>query len=110
MAEALAEAGSAPWGVCYHAQQALEKGPKALMVANDVDPPRSHNLVVLNTELDPPMFGEEEGAFLADLTGWATLQCYPADLVGITTDEATAAVAFVRRSLEDIAARLRPGA
>src|SRR5664280_107092 len=60
MAEALAKAELATWGVCYHAQQSLEKGLKALLVATGADPPRSHNLVRLNAAVDPPVFGPDD--------------------------------------------------
>jgi HEPN domain-containing protein len=54
MAEALAKAELTTWGICYHAQQSLEKGLKALLVATGADSPRSHNLVRLNAAVDPP--------------------------------------------------------
>ena len=34
--------------VCYHAQQAVEKALKALLVEGDVDVPRTHNILDLN--------------------------------------------------------------
>lgn len=106
MAETLVEAGSAPWGICYHSQQALEKGLKALAVASDTDPRRTHNLVELNMRLDPPVFGEADTALLARLTVLATVQRYPADLPDVTVVQAREAVALAQRGLENIAARL----
>lgn len=35
--------------VCFHAQQCAEKYLKALLVKYDVSPPRTHDLVVLNS-------------------------------------------------------------
>lgn len=34
--------------VCYHAQQAVEKSLKAVLVERDIDVPRTHNILDLN--------------------------------------------------------------
>lgn len=60
VAETLLEAGSPAWAVCYHAQQAIEKGIKALLVLACEDPPKTHNLVRLNSALDRPVIPATE--------------------------------------------------
>ncbi len=35
--------------VCYHAQQSVEKTLKALLVERDIDIPRTHNILDLNS-------------------------------------------------------------
>jgi HEPN domain-containing protein len=37
--------------VCYHAQQTVEKLPKAILVERDIDIPRTHNLLDLNNAI-----------------------------------------------------------
>lgn len=106
MAETLAAAGSAPWGVCYHCQQALEKALKAMLVAAGAEPPRSHNLVRLNAMLDPPVFGSDYEEHLAALTVWAVVQRYPADQPEPTPGDAAQALTVSRHGMASIESRL----
>ena len=41
--------------VCFHAQQCAEKYLKALLLAADIEPPRTHNLRVLMQLIPPEM-------------------------------------------------------
>ena len=63
--------------VCFHAQQCVEKYIKALLVLNEIDFPRTHDLSVLFALLPvkarPPMSAEEQ----AKLTDYATGARYP---------------------------------
>jgi HEPN domain-containing protein len=57
--------------VCYHAQQAVEKALKALLVEKEVPPPRTHNVLDLCIALrelgsNPPL-SEEESVFLTSI-------------------------------------------
>ena len=106
MAETVAAGSGPPWGVCYHVQQAVEKGLKALIVAVGEDPPRTQNLARLNTVVEPPVFGGEDDDMLASLTLWAIQQRYPADQPEPTAADAQAALAFGRRALQAAGARL----
>ncbi len=108
MADALLAAHSEAWGVCYHAQQAVEKALKALLVKAGEDPPKSHNLVRLNLALAPRPFSEDDEEQLAILTLWSVEQRYPADQPELGRDDALAAIAFARRALSLIVERLRP--
>ncbi len=40
-------------GICFHAQQCVEKLMKALLIHLGIDPPRTHNLVWLDELLKP---------------------------------------------------------
>ncbi len=55
-------------GLCFHAQQAAEKAIKALLIAEGVPPPRTHNirtlLDLLPHEIIPPQQGEMPRASL----------------------------------------------
>jgi len=57
--------------VCYHAQQAVEKALKALLVEKEIPPPRTHNILDLCIALqelgsNPPL-SEEESVFLTSV-------------------------------------------
>lgn len=109
MAQILAGAASPSWGVCYHVQQAVEKGLKALLVAAGNDPPKSHNLVRLNAASDPPVFGVDDEDMLAALTLWSVEQRYPADHPEPDDDDVAQALAFGQRAMANIEARLTGG-
>lgn len=99
MAETIAASSGPAWGVCYHVQQAIEKGLKALIVHSGEDPPRTHNLVRLNDAIGPPVFGQDAEADLEALTLWAVYQRYPADQPEPTIAEGRSALEFGRRAL-----------
>lgn len=106
MADALATAEAAPWGVCYHAQQAVEKALKAVLVVAGEDPPRTHNLVRLNAAVDPPVLGVSDEDTLATLTLWSVEQRYPADQPEPTDSDAADALEFGRRAVAAVEGRL----
>lgn len=91
-----ADAEIAPRVACGLAQQAAEKAIKALLVAADVDPPKSHNLLRLAR-----MLTEERARLLLEvdleeLTRWAIEGRYPEDLDEATANDATRAVELAR--------------
>lgn len=91
------DAEVAPRVACGLAQQAAEKAIKALLVAADVDPPKSHNLMRLAR-----MLTEERASLLLEvdleeLTRWAIEGRYPEDLDEATTADATRAVELARQ-------------
>ena len=103
-----ADAEIAPRVACGLAQQAAEKAIKALLVAADVDPPKSHNLLRLAR-----MLTEERARLLLEvdleeLTRWAIEGRDPEDLDEATVNDATRAVelawqitALAHRALEE---------
>lgn len=105
MAETLAAATAAPWGICYHVQQAVEKALKALIIEAVGDPPRTHNLLRVNAAIDPPVFGTDDEDPLSSLTVWAVQQRYPADQPEPSKADADEALTFGRRALADIERR-----
>ena len=107
IAETLLVAESPAWAICYHVQQAVEKGLKALLVVAGEDPPKTHNLVRLDSAVTPPVFDPSDGDMLASLTLWSVEQRYPADQPEPTRDEAEKAVAFGRRALSTIEGRVK---
>jgi len=91
------DAEIAPRVACGLAQQAAEKAIKALLVAADIDPLRSHNLLRLAR-----MLTEERASLilevdLEELTRWAIEGRYPEDLDEATTNDATRAVELAGR-------------
>lgn len=79
-------------GLCFHAQQAVEKSLKAILISFDVPFPRTHNIGVLldllPTDIVIPDL-VQESAILSD---YAVMTRYPHDLEPVDTDEYLRAV------------------
>ncbi|HEV8652918.1 MAG TPA: HEPN domain-containing protein [Actinomycetes bacterium] len=83
----LAAAADLPYRIaCLLAQQAAEKAIKAVLVAEDVDPPKLHDLRRLLERCSSPIMSELNEPALEDLSRWSIAGRYPADV-----DEGTAA-------------------
>jgi HEPN domain-containing protein len=106
IAETLLAAESPAWAICYHVQQAVEKGLKALLVAAGDDPPKTHNLVRLESAVTARVFEASDDDMLASLTLWSVEQRYPADQPEPTRQEAQDALAFGRRAMHVVEQRL----
>lgn len=77
---------------CFHAQQAAEKCIKAVLVAQGLIPPRTHNLRSLLDRLPDSILVPEDVAFAAGLTDYAVMARYPGDWEEVTSDEVQAAL------------------
>lgn len=89
--------------VCFHAQQAAEKVMQAVLVARDIIPPKTHDLVELDAILAPHAAGWRwDKGELTDLSLSAVGARYSDTCAGRT--EATATLAMAR----GIWALLRP--
>lgn len=87
--------------VAFHAQQCVEKYLKALLVAERIDFPKTHDIeklvALLPARLQPRMTSEEQGR----LTDYATGARYPG-WGDISLAEARRAVAIARRVRREI--------
>jgi HEPN domain-containing protein len=72
------------------AHQAAEKALKAALVAADLDPPKTHNLVRLREMTG--IVVEASTRQLQELSTWSIEGRYPADLRDATRADATAAI------------------
>ncbi len=92
-----ADAEIAPRVACSLARQAAEKAIEALLVAADVDPPKSHNPLrlarMLTEERVRPLFEVD----LEELTRWAIAGRYPEDLDEAATTDAAQTVELARQ-------------
>lgn len=57
--------------VCYHAQQCVEKTPKTLLAEQEVETPRTHNILDLNSATKKlgyePRLTDEDSVFLTSI-------------------------------------------
>ncbi len=57
--------------VCYHAQQCVEKTLKALLVEREIETPRTHNILDLNSAVKKlgyePRLADEDAVFLTSV-------------------------------------------
>lgn len=77
---------------CTWAHQAAEKALKALLVAEGIDPPKSHDLIRLSGRLDAGLYDRLDKLDLAELTRWAIEGRYPDEFVEATEADAERAV------------------
>ena len=92
-----------PFGtVCFHAEQCVEKYLKALLVSQNIDFPKTHNipelLALVPASIRPVLSAEEQ----EQLTDYATVLRYPGDWEPITREDAEAAVKVARRIREEV--------
>ena len=83
--------------VCFHAQQAVEKYIKAMLVSRSVDFPRVHDVGELSQLLPPeisfPLSPEQQRL----LTDYATVSRYPGEWEPLDRTEAEEAAAMARQ-------------
>lgn len=92
--------------ICFHVQQCVEKYLKKLLIINDIEVPRTHNLDLVYALIPNairPLLAKTE---LDRLTEYAVIPRYPGDYDPITLDEARSAVRVMRRVRKDIRRRL----
>jgi len=88
--------------VCFHAQQCVEKYLKALLVAKELDFPKTHDLgeliVLVPARIRPRLDDKERDR----LTDYATVTRYPGDYEPISVAEARQAVKIARRVRREV--------
>lgn len=79
--------------LCFDAQQAVEKAFKAILVLRGIDFPKTHNIRVLLTLLDPSGQQIPQDFMKAiGLTTYATVSRYPGEVEPVTEEEYREAV------------------
>lgn len=95
---------------CYHAQQCIEKLLKALLISRDVVPPKTHDLVLLDSLVRPV---EASWAWRIEdirlLSRAATVFRYPGEIAGQDEAEASLAVCAPMRTRLLLLLHSKPG-
>jgi HEPN domain-containing protein len=73
--------------LCFHAQQASEKALKAVLVANGIPYPKTHNIRTLLELLPQDVTPSQEIQGASILTDYAVISRYPGDFEPVTEDE-----------------------
>jgi HEPN domain-containing protein len=71
---------------CVHAQQAVEKALKALLIVHGINPPKVHVLGKLYGQLPEEMTASFDADELARLDPWAVAGRYPGDVPEISRE------------------------
>lgn len=100
----------APWhaAAAFHSQQAAEKFLKALLVHNQIEFPKTHNigeLITLTGKIDPGLPAELSAA--RDLTPYGVDFRYPGDLPDVAQTEAADALSHADM-VQQVVARFLP--
>jgi HEPN domain-containing protein len=94
--------------VAFHAQQAAEKSLKALLVARQVEFPKTHDLerlLELVARGDAPLASKLENA--ADLTPYGVEYRYPGDYEPVSATTASTCLSIARKVFDEVARRLQ---
>ncbi len=73
--------------LCFHAQQAVEKSIKAVLVHCGVEFSKVHNIDYLMTRLPPEVSVPPEAEEIVSLTSYAVMFRYPGDYEDVTEEE-----------------------
>ena len=92
---------------CFHAQQVAEKAIKAPLVAMNLPPPRTHDLVSLLHLVRPYMEVDDVLFEIADLGPHAVTPRYPSFLAPHRKEDAAQALHHSRRLLEFVENSIR---
>jgi len=111
-ARALLKEGSLSPVVCFHAQQSVEKCLKALIESRGLNPPKSHDLIMLYGHVDDMIKLEEDT--LAKLNQIYIDARYPASLGSLPegppdAEDATGFYEFACEALSQVNAVLQAG-
>jgi HEPN domain-containing protein len=87
-----AQVDAVPRGACAWAHQCAEKALKAIIVAHDIDPPKTHNLLQLEQLVATQLAGALADIDLEALTRWSIEGRYPEDLEEATEEDAAHAI------------------
>ncbi|HDQ70900.1 MAG TPA: HEPN domain-containing protein [Chloroflexi bacterium] len=73
--------------LCFHAQQAVEKSIKAVLIHHNVEFRKVHDIDYLMTMLPPDVSLPPEAEQVVGLTGYAVMLRYPGDYEDLTEEE-----------------------
>jgi len=83
--------------VCFHAQQAVEKYLKALLVKENIEFPRTHDLIILFNMIPSKNTLTIEKHDLLALNRYSVESRYPGDLEPYSLEEAMDAIAIAQK-------------
>ena len=85
--------------LCFHAQQAVEKAVKAVLIAGGVVPPKVHDIAYLLSLVPDGVAVPEDVERSEVLTDFAVISRYPADFGEVDEAEWVEAVALARAAV-----------
>lgn len=92
--------------ICFHVQQCVEKYLKTLLIVNEIEVPRTHNLDIVYNLIPNAVRPSLSKPELDRLTEYAVIPRYPGDYDPVTPDDARDAVRVMRRVRADVCRRL----
>ncbi|MDQ2690974.1 MAG: HEPN domain-containing protein [Chloroflexota bacterium] len=95
-----------PLQICFLSQQSAEKAIKAVLVFEDVNFPKVHDLDRLRDLIPKGWKVKKQFPDLAELTIWAVEARYPADMPAVTEGEARETFRLAESVYETVATEL----
>ncbi len=88
--------------VCFHAEQCVEKYPKAFLASRGTDFPKTHDIEELVARMPRTIRASLSDEQQRRLTAYATTTRYPGDYEPIPIAEARASIALARRLRREV--------
>jgi len=96
-----------PLQICFLSQQCAEKAVKAILIFEEVNFPKIHDLDRLRDLIPKGWKVKEQFPDLAELTIWAVESRYPGDMPDVTEHEAREALRLAGAVFDTISAELQ---
>jgi HEPN domain-containing protein len=93
--------------LCFQAQQAAEKGLKALLIFYGIEPEKTHNLYILLQELEKQTELNDKIKRVVKLNNFAVQARYPGDYVEIKKEEYEQSIIIAEECLEWIGEKIK---
>ncbi len=93
--------------LCFQLQQAAEKAIKALLIYNNIEPPKTHSFKILINKLETLMTFPEQIKRLIELEDYAVQTRYPGDYTPVDEDEYLDALKITEDALKWIKTKLK---
>jgi HEPN domain-containing protein len=94
--------------LCFQAQQAAEKGLKALLIYYGIEPEKTHNLYILLQELEKHTPINDEMKSVLKLYNFAVQTRYPGEYVKIDKEEYEQSITIAENCLKWIEEKIKP--
>jgi len=93
--------------LCYQAQQAAEKGLKALLIFYGVEPERTHNLFILLQKLEDYTELNDDIKDVLKLYNFAVQTRYPGDYIAIEREEYEQSIMIAEKCLKWVEEKIK---
>ena len=94
--------------LCFHAQQAVEKALKSVLISRGIDPPYSHSIQTLIDQMPSDVHFPERLLDAVELTPYAVMTRYPGEMEPVLPEDYARALDLTRDVVAWAASLIQP--